>query len=101
MSTTLNPLPVINIDALRRDVARIVVDGEEHIVKQITGIGYHTFRNANSDDEKMAAHYQIVGDCVPSLPATRVQQMTVGQLQRIIELACEVVDQIEASAPNG
>jgi hypothetical protein len=96
-----NKLPVVNIDALRRDAGKIIVDGDEHFVKQINGVAYHAFKTATSEQEALEAHYLAVGSCVPTLPEAKVRALTIDQMQAIVLLALGKITEVEKAFPNG
>ena len=87
---------IVNLDEITQDV-RVVLDGSVHIVKPMSAKMLTVLRGEGDNVEKLL---KVVASRVPSLSAEAVGDLSLAQLEKILDLSLEGVKKVEDAAPN-
>ena len=105
-------LPLLDLDALVKPVARVKIDGKIYPVLPITGNAYSLFmqirdgaaakvkQNGKTNGEQTGVDYlvaarNIVREVVPTLPKDRETRMGISQLTGIIGASTGMVETVQ------
>lgn len=97
-------LPLIDLDALDKAVARITTNGQQYDVLPIDGSSYdlvlamRTREQKPSLNESLDISRKIVKQCVPTLPDDERLKLSVEKLTHIIAIATRQVEAVETFA---
>lgn len=91
---------VIDLDALVSEsrLPRVRLFGAEHVVRPLTGAQAHRLAQVQADDtgsQMFTALLAVVAGCVPTLTPAQVEQLTMAQLGRLVELARDGIAAVE------
>jgi hypothetical protein len=99
----MTTLPYLDLDALTDVAGKVRLYGDEHDVLQVSGSSFRKLRELQlSRTEGKAPDltllYEVVGQCVPTVPAEKLNDLSPQKLGAVLALAAGNVEQVEEFA---
>jgi len=88
---------IVNLDEISQD-GRIVLGGSLHSVKPMSAKMLTVLRSEGDNIEKLLT---VVANRVPSLSREALEELSLAQLEAILDVSLSGVKKVEDAAPNG